>query len=121
MKILAPEFGPAVIQTFNKADEPIQDVLTAKAFFSNAKQMDEMVKGAGGRRRIIAPRMTEARKLRVASLTQVNKVFNIDKVGPVLVNASFFGEDATDAGIYKSYNLSMHSTRPRRSELHASQ
>ena len=102
MKILAPEFGPAVIQTFNKADEPIQDVLTAKAFFSNAKQMDEMIKGAGGRRRIIAPRMTEARKLRVASLTQVNKVFNIDKVGPTLVNAAFFGEDATDAGIYKA-------------------
>ena len=102
MKILAPEFGPAVIQTFNKADEPIQDVLTAKAFFSNAKQMDEMIKGAGGRRRIIAPRMTEARKLRVASFTQVNKVFNIDKVGPALVNASFFGEDATDAGIYKA-------------------
>jgi hypothetical protein len=102
MKILAPEFGPAVIQTFNKADEPIQDVLTAKAFFSNAKQMDEMIKGAGGRRRIIAPRMTEPRKIRVAAFTQVNKVLNIDKVGPALVNASFFGEDATDAGIYKA-------------------
>jgi len=102
MKILAPEFGPAVIQTFNKADEPIQDVLTAKAFFSNAKQMDEMVKGAGGRRRIIAPRMTEVRKARVAAFTTVNKVLNIDKVGPALVNAAFFGEDATDAGIYKA-------------------
>jgi len=102
MKILGPEFGPAVIQTFNKADEPIEDVLTAKAFFSNAKQLDEMIKGAGGRRRIIAPRMTEARKLRVATLTTANKVFNIDKVGPALVNASFFGEDATDAGIYKA-------------------
>jgi len=102
MKILAPEFGPAVIQTFNKADEPIEDVLTAKAFFSNAKQLDEMIKGAGGRRRVIAPRMTEARKLRVATLTTANRVFNIDKVGPALVNASFFGEDATDAGIYKA-------------------
>ena len=102
MKILAPEFGAAVIQTFNKADEPIQDVLTAKAFFSNAKQLDEMIKGAGGRRRIIAPRMTEARKLRVTTLTTANKVFNIDKVGPKLVDASFFGEDATDAGIYKA-------------------
>jgi hypothetical protein len=102
MKILAPQFGPAVIQTFNKADEPIEDVLTAKAFFSNAKQLDEMIKGAGGRRRIIAPRMTEARKLRVAALTTANKVFNIDKVGPKLVDASFFGEDATDAGIYKA-------------------
>ena len=102
LKILAPEFGPAVIQTFNKADEPIEDVLTAKAFFSNAKQMDEMIKGAGGRRRIIAPRMTETRKARVAALTQVNRVFNIDKVGPALVNSSFFGEDATDVGIYKA-------------------
>jgi hypothetical protein len=102
LKILAPEFGPAVIQTFNKADEPIQDVLTAKAFFSNAKQMDEMVKGAGGRRRIIAPRMTETRKARVAALTTVNKVLSIDKVGPALVNAAFFGEDATDVGIYKA-------------------
>jgi hypothetical protein len=102
MKVLAPEFGPAVIQTFNKAAEPIEDVLTAKAFFLNSKQLDEMIKGAGGRRRIIAPRMTEARKARVAALTQVNKVFNIDRVGPALTNASFFGEDATDAGIYKA-------------------
>jgi len=102
MKILAPEFGPAVIQTFNKASEPIEDVLTAKAFFNNAKQLDEMIKGAGGRRRIIAPRMTPGRKLRVTTLTTANKVFNIDKVGPALVNASFFGEDATDVGIYKA-------------------
>ena len=102
MKILAPEFGTAVIQTFNKADEPIQDVLTAKAFFLNSKQLDEMLKGAGGRRRVIAPRMTESRKLRVAALTQVNKVFNIDKVGPALTSASFFDQDATDAGIYKA-------------------
>ena len=102
LKILAPEFGSAVIQTFNKAAEPIEDVLTAKAFFSNAKELDEMIKGAGGRRRIIAPRMTPARKARVTTLTTANKVFNIDKVGPILTNASFFGEDATDAGIYKA-------------------
>ena len=101
MKILAPEFGPAVIQTFNKADEPIENVLTAKAFFSNAKQLDEMIKGAGGRRRIIAPRMTPARKARVNILTTANKVFDIDKVGPSLVGASFFGREASDEGIYK--------------------
>ena len=101
MKILAPEFGPAVIQTFNKADEPIEGVLTAKAFFNNAKQLDEMIKGAGGRRRVIAPRMTPGRKLRVATLTTANKVFDIDKVGPSLVSASFFGREASDEGIYK--------------------
>ena len=101
MKILAPEFGPAVIQTFNKADEPIDGVLTAKAFFSNGKQLGEMVKGAGGRRRIIAPRMTPARQARVNILTTANKVFDIDKVGPSLVGASFFGREASDEGIYK--------------------
>jgi hypothetical protein len=101
MKILAPEFGPAVIQTFNKAAEPIDGVLTAKAFFSNAKQLDEMIKGAGGRRRIIAPRMTPARQARVKVLTTANKVFDIDKVGPSLVGASFFGREASDEGIYK--------------------
>ena len=102
MKILAPEFGPAVVQTFNKAAEPIEDVLTAKAFFSNAKQLDEMIKGAGGRRRIIAPRMTPARQARVSVLTTANKVFNIDKVGPSLVGASWFGREASDEGIYKA-------------------
>jgi hypothetical protein len=102
MKILAPEFGPAVVQTFNKAAEPIEDVLTAKAFFSNAKQLDEMLKGAGGRRRIIAPRMTPGRKLRVVTLTTANKVFDIDKVGPSLVGASWFGREASDEGIYKA-------------------
>jgi hypothetical protein len=61
-----------------------------------------MIKGAGGRRRIIAPRMTPGRKARVEILTTANKVFNIDKVGPVLVNSSYFGEDATDVGIYKA-------------------
>jgi hypothetical protein len=101
MKILAPEFGPAVIQTFNKAAEPVENVLTAKAFFSNGKQLDEMIKGAGGRRRIIAPRMTPTRQARVNVLTTANKVFNIDKVGPSLVGASFFGREASDEGIYK--------------------
>jgi hypothetical protein len=101
MKILAPEFGDAVIKSFNKAAEPIEDVLTAKAFFNNAKQFDEMIKGAGGRRRIIAPRMTETRKLKVNLYTKANETFNIDKVGPALTGASFFGEEASYAGIYK--------------------
>ncbi len=102
LSTLAPEFGPAVIQSFNKADEPIEDVLTAKAFFLNGKQTGEMMIGSAGRRRVIAPRMTPGRQLRVATLTTTNKLFNIDKVGPALVNSAFFGEDATDAGIYKA-------------------
>ena len=102
LSILAPEFGPAVIQSFNKADEPIEDVLTAKGFFLNAKQTGEMMAGANGRRKVIAPRLTPARQFRVATLTTANKVFNIDNVGNELVNAQFFGEDATDEGIYKA-------------------
>ena len=102
LSTLAPEFGPAVIQSFNKADEPIEDVLTAKAFFLNGKQTGEMMAGSAGRRRVIAPRMTAARQLRVSALTTANKFFNIDEVGPQLVNAQFFNEEATDAGIYKA-------------------
>jgi len=90
LSTLAPEFGPAVIQSFNKADEPIEDVLTAKAFFLNGKQTGEMMIGSAGRRRVIAPRMTPGRQLRVATLTTTNKLFNIDKVGPALVNSAFF-------------------------------
>ena len=102
LSILAPEFGPAVIQSFNKADEPIEDVLTAKGFFLNAKQTGEMMAGSNGRRKVIAPRLTPARQLRVATLTTANQLFNIDKIGNELVNAQFFGEDATDVGIYKA-------------------
>ena len=42
LKILAPEFGPAVIESFIKREVPISNALTAKAFFSDAKQVDEI-------------------------------------------------------------------------------
>ena len=97
---LAPEFGEEVIKTFNKAG--VEDVYTAKALFENAKDLETVIKNAGARRRVIAPRMTAGRKARVAALTATNKVFNIDAVGPELVTAQFFGEEATDAGIIKA-------------------
>jgi hypothetical protein len=97
---LAPEFGDEVVKTLNKSG--VEDVLTARAFFDNAKDLETLIKNGGARRRVIAPRMTVGRKARVAALTATNKVFNIDAVGPELINASFFGEEATDAGIIKS-------------------
>jgi hypothetical protein len=97
---LAPEFGDEIVKTFNKSG--VEDVLTARAFFDNAKDLETLIKNGGARRRVIAPRMTVGRKARVAALTATNKVFNIDAVGPELINASFFGEEATDAGIIKS-------------------
>lgn len=97
---LAPEFGDEVIKTLNKSG--VEDVITARAFFDNAKDLETLIKNGGARRRVIAPRMTAGRKARVAALTATNKVFNIDAVGPELVNAQFFGEQATDAGIIKA-------------------
>ena len=97
---LAPEFGDEIIKTFNKSG--VEDVLTARAFFDNAKDLETLIKNGGARRRVIAPRMTAGRKARVAVLTTTNKVFNIDAVGPELVNAQFFGEQATDVGIIKA-------------------
>ena len=96
---LAPEFGDEVIKSFNTAG--IDDVLSARAFFDNTKDLETIIKNGGARRRVIAPRMTVGRKTRVAFLTATNKVFDIDKVGPSLVNSQFFGEEATDVGVIK--------------------
>lgn len=100
LEILAPEFGPAVIKSFQKADGGgVTDALTAKAFFLNAKQTDEIIKGGIGRKRIILPRMTTGRKLRIAALTAKDKVFNIDEVGPQLIDDMFFGGASDTDGI----------------------
>ena len=98
LKVLAPELGPDVVKSFNKADIPISDAVTAKAFFQNAKQLDEMMKGQIGRKRILMPRLDATRKTRIAFVTGANKVFNIDKVGPGLIN-DFYGSPLTDDGI----------------------
>jgi hypothetical protein len=103
MSILAPEFGPAVIDNFISVNLPVQDALSAKAFFQNAKNVDEIMKGQIGRRRVLMPTLNAQRKARVAFLTGANKVFNIDRIGPTLIDDTFFGEAATDDGIAKSF------------------
>lgn len=92
---LAPEFGDAVIKSFQTAKVPVQDAQTAKAFFQNAKQAADILKGTAGRQRVIMPEMNAARKARIAAVTTGRKVFNLDRVGPKLTDDYFFG-GATD-------------------------
>jgi hypothetical protein len=102
---LAPEFGDPVIKSFiNSADDavPITNADTAKAFFENAKQLEEMMKGQIGRKRVMIPRLDAARKARVTTVTTANKVFNLDRIGPRFVDDLYFGGASTDDGIAKA-------------------
>jgi hypothetical protein len=99
MRVLAPEFGPAVVKMFDKSD--VVDAQTAKGFFLNTKDVFTTFTGAVGRNRVIMPRLDMARKARITTLTATNRVFSFDKVGPKLVDDAFFGAPATDDGILK--------------------
>jgi hypothetical protein len=99
LKIVAPEFGPSVIKSLLEAEIPVTNALTAKAFFQNAKQTDEMMKGQIGRKRILMPRLDKTRQARVVVATTANKIFNLDRMGPRFVDNLFFGVAATDDGI----------------------
>jgi hypothetical protein len=99
LEITAPEFGPAVIKSFINIDTPIKDANTARAFFLNADQTKEMMKGQIGRKRVMIPRLDPLRKARINTVTTANKVFNIDFMGSKFVDNMFFGGAATDDGI----------------------
>ena len=99
LEITAPEFGPAVIKSFINIDTPIKDANTARAFFLNADQTKEMMKGQIGRKRVMIPRLDALRKARIATVTTANKTFDIDFMGSKFVDNLFFGGAATDDGI----------------------
>jgi len=99
LRVLAPEFGDSVVDSFIAGDAPIIDALTAKAFFKNAENLKEVMKGSIGRRRVLMPRLDAARKARIATVTTANKVFNLDKIGPRFVDDMFFGGASTTDGI----------------------
>lgn len=101
LRTIAPEFGPSVIDEFNKISVPIKDADTAKAYFSNAAQVVEILKGQPGRTRPLVPKLDASRKLRIATLTTANKVFDIDKVGSKLVQALYFGTVTNDGIVEK--------------------
>jgi hypothetical protein len=100
--ILAPEFGDPVIKSFIDIDVPITNADTAKAFFQNAKQVEEMMKGQIGRKRVMIPRMDALRQARVNTVTTANRVFNMDKIGPRFIDDLYFAGAATDDGIAKA-------------------
>jgi hypothetical protein len=98
LSILIPEFGRSVIDQFIKGPVPITNATTAKAWFENTRDVMKVVaEGSIARQRVILPRMTPARKFRVKALTETNKIFDISKVSPTLVNAVFGSPDNADA------------------------
>jgi hypothetical protein len=99
---LAPEFGDPVIKSFLNADVAVTNADTAKAFFLNAKQVEEMMMGQIGRKRVMIPRLDAARKARITTVTTANKVFNLDRIGPKFVDDLYFGGASTDDGIAKA-------------------
>ena len=100
LSILIPEFGRTVVDEFIKGPAPITNATTAKAWFENTQDALKLVaEGSIGRQRVILPRMTVSRKLRVNTLTAANKVFDIDKISPTFVNAVFGSPNDAD-GLY---------------------
>ena len=102
LSTIAPEFGDPVIKSFINADVAVTNADTAKAFFLNAKQVEEMMKGQIGRKRVMVPRLDPLRKARVTTVTTANKVFNLDRIGPKFVDDLYFGGASTDDGIAKA-------------------
>jgi HAMP domain-containing protein len=99
MSILAPELGPAVVNSLRKAEVPVIDSKSAQAFFENTNQVGDMMRGQVGRHRVIIPRLDPARRLRIASVSTANKVLRIDAIGPKFVDDYFFGGSSTTDGI----------------------
>jgi hypothetical protein len=102
LNTLAPEFGDPVIKSFMDIEVPITDALTAKAFFKDAKQVEDMMKGQIGRKRVMIPRMDPLRQARVNVVTTANRVFDMDKIAPRFIDDLYFAGAATDDGIAKA-------------------
>jgi hypothetical protein len=102
LKALAPEFGPEVIKDLLNATVPVTDALTAKAYFQNADQVVNIMKGQAGRSRALMPRLDARRQIRVNAVTMTNKIFDVDKMGPKFIDDYFFGGDTTTDGIIKT-------------------
>jgi hypothetical protein len=99
LRAIAPEFGDPVVKSFIDVDVPITNADTAKAFFQNAKQVEEMMKGQIGRKRVMVPKMDLARKVRVTTVTTANRIFDMDKIGPRFIDDLYFAGASTDDGI----------------------
>ena len=99
LKRLAPEFGQEVIRVFQKAD--IVDANTAKGFLLNTEEAVNLLKGSIGRKRVILPRLDAQRKLRIAIVVGANRVINIDKYAPRIID-DLYGQLSDTDGIRKT-------------------
>ena len=99
LEILAPEYGPEVIRSFQK--NQITNAASARAFFENTEEAVAVLAGSVGRKRVIIPRLDRARQLRVKAMTEADKVINIDRAAPSFINSMFGGLPTTD-GVSKA-------------------
>jgi hypothetical protein len=99
LKRLAPEFGPEVIRVFQKAD--IVDANSAKAFLLNTEEAVNLLKGSIGRKRVILPRLDAQRKMRIAIVTGADRVINIDKFAPRIID-DLYGQLSDTDGIRRT-------------------
>jgi hypothetical protein len=99
LKRLAPEFGQEVIRVFQKAE--IVDANTARGFLLNTEEAVNLLKGSVGRKRIILPRLDAPRKARIAIITGADKLINIDKYAPRIMD-DLMGQLSDTDGIRKT-------------------
>jgi hypothetical protein len=99
LEILAPEYGPEVIRSFQK--NQITNAASAKAFFENTEEAVAVLAGSVGRKRVIIPRLDAARKLRVKAMTSADRKFDVDRIAPSFIN-SMFGDLPTTDGVSKA-------------------
>ena len=99
LKVLAPEFGQEVIRVFKNAD--VVDANSAKAFLLNTEESLNLLKGSIGRKRIILPRLDATRKTRIAIVTGADKVINIDRFAPRIID-DLYGQLSDTDGIRKT-------------------
>jgi hypothetical protein len=98
LKTLAPEYGPEVIRLFQKSN--VTDAISTRAFLENTEEATGLLKGAVGRKRVILPRLDAARKARINVVTGANKIINIDKSAPRIMDA-IYGAPVTTDGIVR--------------------
>jgi len=99
LKLLAPEFGPEVIKVLQKSE--VVNANTAKAFLLNTEEAINMIKGSVGRKRVILPRLDAARKTRVNIITASNKLINLDRYAPRIID-DLYGPLSDTDGIRKA-------------------
>jgi len=99
LEILAPEYGPEVIRSFQK--NQITNAASAKAFFENTEEAVAVLAGSAGRKRVIIPRLDVARQARVKAMTTADRIFNVDRIAPSFISG-MFGDLPTTDGVSKA-------------------